>query len=803
MTRRQWLLLIILALVGYGSVSLLFKQYNAAAKWGFAHNREYFVAQAKAFALQNGIEASNWEVLVEEHRNRRIERYLETRPASGLNPVEAAVLTALQTQLKLLPPDRSGQVAFLFAANGQIIDFNRESIKSKTTPKTDQSLRAGAEAALQQLLGDKAQAFALSSEAEPEKGTKKYIWTYTSPNDGRLRFTAEASINTQFLVSLKLKETLPLEFQEELTRRNFTSFALIGISKIIINVIVVLVSLVLFFLGVLRKEIDRRATLNFFAFTALLALGVFYLAGQLDDFSDGIYFGIKSRFILTTLPYILFFFFCFGYALLLTAFWSAGEAISAKYRTGREAVFSAMMRGHIFTRPVAINILAGVLCGSLLVAIPLLLTAVMHIPTLPNEMVTAENFFVSRSPAIAAILESALSNEQSAFHLLILFGFLAPFLGANLKAEWLRKLILLLVGLVFTLDLDPNPTTSIGQKMLFALLTYVVFYLLYRHFDLLATLSASFTAGLLIKGYSFLVQPSPVLMKAGIASLTSLGIFGLVAFVLTLVGNDKQIEQRTIAHSDEDEAERDRLKASFEVARKAQDKMLPSAAPEIQGLSIAAICRPARECGGDLYDFIPMSDGKLGVVVADVSGKGVPAALYMTLTKGLLVSIAEECDDPGEILCAVNKHLYEVCKRKMFVTLFFAIIDPVTKTMSFARAGHNPPVLRRQLEQATKLLQPAGIGLGLNSGKTFDRILKVEQIQLQPNDALILYSDGITEAMNEWQEEYGEERLMKATAITDGMQAEETLSALLADVSFFLGKTAPQDDQTLVVIRVK
>ena len=229
---------------------------------------------------------------------------------------------------------------------------------------------------------------------------------------------------------------------------------------------------------------------------------------------------------------------------------------------------------------------------------------------------------------------------------------------------------------------------------------------------------------------------------------------------------------------------------------------MPASAPQLPGFGIAALCHPARECGGDLYDFIPLADDKLGIVVADVSGKGVPAALYMTLTKGLLRSVSEEHSDPGEILRVVNKHLYEVCKRKVFVTLFFAVLDPATKTLTYARAGHNPPVWRKQFDQSISYLQPAGIGLGLNAGKSFDRVLAVETINLTRDDLLIFYSDGITEAMNELQEEYGEERLMEVAAITDGMGAEESLSAIFAHVSNFLGKTLPQDDQTLVVVRV-
>jgi sigma-B regulation protein RsbU (phosphoserine phosphatase) len=230
--------------------------------------------------------------------------------------------------------------------------------------------------------------------------------------------------------------------------------------------------------------------------------------------------------------------------------------------------------------------------------------------------------------------------------------------------------------------------------------------------------------------------------------------------------------------------------------------MIPDALPNLEGVEIAAVCRPSREVGGDLYDFINLPDGRLGIVVADVSGKGVPASLYMTLTKGLLDSVTEEKTDPGEILREVNRHLYEVCRRKVFVTLFLGVIDPVNKMFVYARAGHNPSILRKSSNQQTSLLKSPGMGMGLNNGSIFDNSLKVSSLKLEANDMVFFYSDGITEAMNGNHEQYGEERLMKIAAEVDGLRAEEARNRIMFDVEKFLGNVNPQDDQTLVVARV-
>jgi phosphoserine phosphatase RsbU/P len=134
--------------------------------------------------------------------------------------------------------------------------------------------------------------------------------------------------------------------------------------------------------------------------------------------------------------------------------------------------------------------------------------------------------------------------------------------------------------------------------------------------------------------------------------------------------------------------------------------------------------------------------------------------------------------------------------------LLLGVVDPESRTFSYARAGHNHPVWRRGLDGETRLLGARGIGLGLNSGELFDRTLELEKITLGAGDLLILYSDGISEAMNESREEYGEMRLQAVASRADGMSASKVKDLILGDVRSFLGRTPPQDDQTLVVVKV-
>jgi sigma-B regulation protein RsbU (phosphoserine phosphatase) len=249
-------------------------------------------------------------------------------------------------------------------------------------------------------------------------------------------------------------------------------------------------------------------------------------------------------------------------------------------------------------------------------------------------------------------------------------------------------------------------------------------------------------------------------------------------------------------------AEREKLVAEFSVARRAQQDMLPQGPPIVPGYSIAASCTPSLEVGGDLYDFLKLKDGRIGIGVADVSGKGVPAALYMTLTKGLLSAVTRNNSELKIVVEEVNRHLHGVTRKKVFVTMVLGFLDVEKRLLQCARAGHNPMVWRQKEKNNTRLVSPGGLGLGITAGRVFGTHLKVEEMQLAEGDAVVFYSDGITEAMNSRLEQFGEQRLMDAVDRTDSLNAAAARDSILTEVHKFLDGVHPQDDMTLVVLRV-
>jgi sigma-B regulation protein RsbU (phosphoserine phosphatase) len=241
----------------------------------------------------------------------------------------------------------------------------------------------------------------------------------------------------------------------------------------------------------------------------------------------------------------------------------------------------------------------------------------------------------------------------------------------------------------------------------------------------------------------------------------------------------------------------------LEIARAVQMKLLPKENPHVAGFDIAGVCIPAYEVGGDYYDFVDLGETKIGIAIGDVSGKGVPAAIYMTLTKGILQSHAEENISPKNVLSKVNRLMYKTIEKNSFVSMFYAIIDLQTKKIRYSRAGHNPVILAGLRDDKQEFLTPKGVALGLDDGGVFDSVLEEREFDLRSGDILVFYTDGFTEARNTAGEEFTETRLLKSVAEAKGRSAEEIIGIVVNDARKFSGEADQHDDMTMVVVKVR
>jgi hypothetical protein len=250
-------------------------------------------------------------------------------------------------------------------------------------------------------------------------------------------------------------------------------------------------------------------------------------------------------------------------------------------------------------------------------------------------------------------------------------------------------------------------------------------------------------------------------------------------------------------------SERERMSRELEIAKNVQINLLPQSSPSVPNFEFGGICIPALEVGGDYYDFVQMKDGKIGATIADVSGKGLPAAIYMTLTKGALQAYGEEEPSPRKVLSRINSIVYRSVARGIFISMIYAVLDTKTKKVRFARAGHNPLVFFSTEKKDIELLSPSGLALGLDNGDKFDSNLDEMEIDLKPGDSLIFYTDGFSEAMDQKSNEFGEDRLVKLIESARSLPVKEMLTKIETEVRKFANGAPQHDDMTMVVIKVK
>jgi len=245
------------------------------------------------------------------------------------------------------------------------------------------------------------------------------------------------------------------------------------------------------------------------------------------------------------------------------------------------------------------------------------------------------------------------------------------------------------------------------------------------------------------------------------------------------------------------EAESARLNREMELGHEIQRSLLPQAAPQVPGYEIAYLWQSAREVGGDFFDFIPLSPERLGMVIADVSDKGIPAALYMMFARTLLRAVAMGGREPSAALERSNELMISDSASDMFVTAYYGILDTVTHRMTVASAGHNLAIYAPANGDPPVPLTTHGIPLGVAQPAGVDE----RQLDLSPGDVVLLYTDGVTEATAPDGQLFGDERLLRVVAEGRGLPAQEIAAAIAAAVHGFAGDEAPADDLALIVLK--
>lgn len=245
-----------------------------------------------------------------------------------------------------------------------------------------------------------------------------------------------------------------------------------------------------------------------------------------------------------------------------------------------------------------------------------------------------------------------------------------------------------------------------------------------------------------------------------------------------------------------------RIEADLEAARDIQNRLLPKRKPNLPGIDLDVKYESAKQVGGDYYDFIPVDKENLGFVIADVSGKGVPAAMVMATTRTLLRLYAVANLSPADTLSKVNRELTRDLKRGMFVTTLYMILNPATRVLSIASAGHNPLIIYRAKTKSVELKNPNGIALGFDGGPIFNKVIREEKVQLDVGDRVVIYTDGVTESMSPSRKEWGSDTLYEFTRRHADLGSEEFVNTLREALRVHQGDAEQHDDISYVTFRM-
>lgn len=452
--------------------------------------------------------------------------------------------------------------------------------------------------------------------------------------------------------------------------------------------------------------------------------------------------------------------------------------------------------GHFFNKPVGSSFVRGITYSFILAGLWALLFSL-----LPEKYLTLDSNFYSDNRYLSNIVLT-LSNLAIYFLIaqlifLILLGKIRAFTKSPI-------FIILLTGVVFAVM---NPfTTEVGpisvELVMMGILGLLIGWMYIRYDFLTIFLALFFFVNHLATASGWVMDQSPDAILFYTNILVALAGISFGAYSMSTGKSSRELPNFVPEYVDE-LAQSERIKQELQIARKVQNSFLPVSTPDVQGLEISAVCKPAYETGGDYYDFISLKDQRLAVTIGDVSGKGIQAAFYMTFIKGVIHAVCENFQSTIEVLVRANKLFKQNARKGTFISLIFGVFDPLKGTFIFSRAGHNPLLYFDSKEKKLHTYTPQGIGLGIVDEEVFRKNIKEQSIDVHKDDILILYTDGVVEATNNLNKYYGENRLKKLIETYHEANADTILSKIVEDLHTFGNGANQHDDMTIVVIKKK
>lgn len=246
--------------------------------------------------------------------------------------------------------------------------------------------------------------------------------------------------------------------------------------------------------------------------------------------------------------------------------------------------------------------------------------------------------------------------------------------------------------------------------------------------------------------------------------------------------------------------EKRKIENELRTAREVQQVLLPRNRPQIEGYRLEGVNRPARLISGDYYDYISLGEGRWAVVIADVSGKGVAAGLLMAMCRSVLRSELTRESDPLKVVSQLNRLLFNDIREDSFISMALYVINESNGKVQLVRAGHDKAPLLRKSTKEIEWIKPPGLAIGLDDGDVFDRVTKLYEFELEPGDVLLLYTDGVTEARNLAEDEFGAESMLNVVKESAALGAENVVASMLKSLDTFVDDAVQSDDITMIAL---
>ena len=548
--------------------------------------------------------------------------------------------------------------------------------------------------------------------------------------------------------------------------------------------------LILFFIRIRLRLVDIKLSV-LVAVLAGFALPLIFLMRQVHtyaysytQFSMEIVFGIfLSLGFLAASSSIVFF--------ITTA---VGDSLTREKWMDKLKTFDLVRLAMFYNRPVGMLIVRSVSYSFLMLAS---LTLIIYL--IPNSYISVSQIF----RADATILPSLEIIITSTFFFLLIVQTVLKICVGKMSGRTKRPIwIILLCALLFMM-LNYLPVTfgPLSADLITVGFVGIAAGFIYVKEDFLtAFLSLTLMGIHLMSASGWVMEGSPDVSVFYVSILLTLvllllGIFGFYN------GNPVDELPEYVPEYINELKKDERVKQELQIARTVQQSFLPSQMPNGHGIEIAAVCNPALETGGDYYDFIELSDGKLAVTIGDVSGKGIEAAFYMTFTKGVLHALSADVSSTPEMLSRINNLFLKNAKKGTFISLIFGILDVNQNTFRFSRGGHNPLLHFSAETGKINEYRPDGMGLGMANEQVFRENMKESVIELKKGDILVLFTDGVVEATDPRGRFYGDNRLKSMIKRNSRTTADAIIKTLTKDLIDFGGGSDPNDDMTAIVIK--